>query len=134
MTALESHMTITLSDDIKNIIYCKVVLSNLRSIVFHQLRCNRVYLEMQEESLRYDYTIDHKQYFNKINKIYANEGIIKPYIKIRMHLDESKLINSASIEAMRAYGLNYEFFDINRDNLSFQILYSGLDDLVFGMD
>jgi hypothetical protein len=134
MTSLKSSKTITLSDDIKNIIYREVVLSKLRSIVFPQLRCNRVYLEMQDVSLRYDYTIDHKQYFNKINKIYANEGIIKPYIKIRMPLDEGKLINSASMEAMRAYGLNYEFFDINRDNLSFQILYSGLDDLVFGMD
>ncbi len=114
--------------------YRKEILEKLRSVVFPSLRRNRIYLEMEEESLRYDYTLDHKQHYNKTKYIYANEGIVKPFIKIRNNLDKDKLNNCASMEAMRAYGLNYEFFDINRDNLSFALLYSGLDDLVFGND
>jgi hypothetical protein len=114
--------------------YREAVLTQLRSVVFPQLCCNRVYLEMQEDSLRYDYTVENKQYYNKIKTLYANEGIIKPFIKIRHHLDKDKLNNCASMEAMRAYGLSYEFYDINHNNLSFELLYSGLDDLVFGSD
>ncbi len=137
-----------LSEDIIEIIqnhllesYHQEILERLRSVVFPSLRLNRRYQAMQGDSPRYDYSIDYmingREYFEHINNPHDNCNnnlIIRPFIKIRLPLDEKKLIYSSSTEAMKVFGLDFDTIKANYNNLTFQTLYSGLEDLVWGWD